>query len=167
MAEIIRRRVATVGVAIGAMLAMAVPPAHAQDDSAGGSIGGSIGGSVEINPPAAHRPRPQASRAAPRAEAQARPTHRAAARGGGFDGAWQVTASGNCSGAGSSQYTVTGGRIVGPYGGGRVSPSGAVSTVGSVAGLSVVSEGRLQGSSGQGIYHQSDGCSGPWVAMKL
>ena len=86
----------------------------------------------------------------------------------GFDGTWSVSAAGPCSGAGTSQVMISGGRIMGQNGGsGHVTPGGSVSTVGVVNGVTVVGEGRISGQFGSGIYRQSDGCSSSWDAVKL
>ena len=86
----------------------------------------------------------------------------------GFDGTWSVSAAGPCSGAGTSQVMISGGRIMGQNGGsGHVSPGGTVSTVGVVNGVTVVGEGQISGRFGSGIYRQSDGCSSSWDAVKL
>ena len=143
----------------------------AQADSVGGSIGGSIGGSfggsIEVSPgaPAARRApraRPVPDEAAPvqrRAAARPRPS---------FDGAWSVSSGGGCSAAGTSQVTISGGRVISQAGvTGHVSPSGAVNTMSSYNGLTVVGRGQITGQSAQGVYRQSDGCQGTWSAVKL
>ena len=85
-----------------------------------------------------------------------------------FDGAWMVSADGPCSGAGTSQVLISGGRIVGQNGGGgHVSPSGIVDTIANIDGVTVIGQGRIHGRTASGVYRQSDGCSSSWSAVKL
>lgn len=140
--------------------------ALAQSGSVGGSIGKgdkSISGSQE---PA--RTLPPQQDAAPRAKNSSR-TGSSSGRGGGanFDGAWAVSAVGvTCSGGSQSAVVVTSGRIIGQGVSGQVSPNGAVNTVGSSNGITIISTGKLSGRSGSGTFRQSDGCTGRWSAVK-
>jgi len=144
--------------------------AFAQSGSVGGSIGKgdkSISGSQE---PA--RALPPQQDVAPRAKS----SNRAGSTGGGgsgggsggnFDGAWAVSAVGvTCSGGSQSAVVVTSGRIIGQGVSGQVSPNGAVNTVGSSNGITIISSGKLSGRSGTGTFRQSDGCTGRWSAVK-
>ncbi len=150
----------------------------AQAVDGGGSIGGSIDVPARTLPRPVPRIRPKTSRPAPapaavggQAARPPAPEHRAASRKSpspSFDGAWSVSSDGPCASAGSSQVTIAGSRIIGQTGvSGRVSPSGAVRTLGSFNGLTVEGKGQIVGSSASGMYHQSDGCSGSWTAIKL
>jgi hypothetical protein len=97
------------------------------------------------------------------------------ARGGGYDGTWNVvfaTTRGACSSGYSVPFTVIGNRVT-SAGGGRV--SGSVSRAGGVAvqvsvGASRASGGgRLAGMSGAGSWSgiiQGDRCSGTWQASR-
>lgn len=100
---------------------------------------------------------------------RAQPVHRPHTPGrASFDGAWTVSAAGPCLSAGTSQVMISGSRIMGQNGeGGHVSPSGAVTTVGNIDGVTVVGNGQISGRSASGIYQQSDGCSGSWNAVKF
>ena len=100
----------------------------------------------------------------------------AVARGGLYDGVWNVvfaTTRGNCSSGYSVPFTVAGGRVS-SAGGGRV--SGSVSRAGGVAvnvsvGASRASGGgRLAGTSGAGTWRgiiSGDRCSGTWQATRI
>lgn len=153
--------------------------------------GGGIGGSLVEPEVAPARPKPRASRPAaahvapaprvivkreiiyePRYVARPAPPtrRRGEAREGGlasYDGVWTVSSGGGCSGAGTGQVTISAGRIIGSSGTGRVSATGAVSTVSAVAGLTIVGQGQIVGRSASGVYRQSDGCTGSWSAVKL
>ena len=97
------------------------------------------------------------------------------ARGGAYDGTWNVvfaTTRGTCSSGYSVPFTVVGTRVT-SAGGGRV--SGSVSRGGGVAvQVSVGSSranggGRLAGMSGAGSWAgiiQGDRCSGTWQASR-
>jgi len=99
----------------------------------------------------------------------------AAARGGAYDGIWNVvfaTTRGNCRSGYSVPFTVTGGRVS-SAGGGRV--SGSVNRAGGVAvdvsvGASRASGGgRLVGTYGAGSWRgiiSGDRCSGTWQATR-
>lgn len=151
--------------------------------------GGGIGGSLEAPETRTVHARPRASRAAaPRTAPASRvivkrevvyepryvtrpaaPQRRSAGQGAGlasYDGVWSVS-SGGCSGAGTGQVMISGGRISSSSGSGSVSPSGAVSTVSTVNGLTIVGQGRITGQFASGVYRQSDGCTGSWSAVKL
>ncbi len=149
---------------VAALAALWAAPALAQSGSVGGQIGKgdkSISGSQE---PA--RALPPQQPAAPRAKA----ANRASSGGGGggsFDGAWAVSAVGvTCSGGSQSAVVVTSGKIIGQGLSGQVSANGVVNTVGNANGITIISTGKLTGRSGSGTFHQSDGCSGRWTAMK-
>jgi hypothetical protein len=147
-------------VATGANLALA--------DSTGGSIGSNektLSGSVQTPHPAeAERP---AGRSRP-----ARQTRRSSpqeAGGGGvarFDGNWTVVLSAGCAAAGTASVTVSGGRLTSLGVSGTVSPNGGFRTVSQAGAATVISTGRINGSTGSGTYRQSDGCSGSIRAIK-
>jgi hypothetical protein len=98
-----------------------------------------------------------------------------AARGGAYDGIWNVvfaTTRGNCSSGYSVPFTVTGGRVS-SAGGGRVSGSvnrrGAVAVSVSVGASRASGGGRLTGTSGAGSWSgiiKGDRCSGIWQATR-
>ncbi len=147
-------------------LGLAVGPsaAHAQG-SAGGSIGNdekAVSGSRPERAVERERP-PRRSRAT---EETRRPGPRQS--GGGFDGAWIVSAVGiTCQGGSSNAVVISGGRIIGNnVSSGRVSSNGSVYATGGSGGLTNVTTGRLSGRGGSGTFRQSDGCTGRWTAAK-
>jgi hypothetical protein len=97
------------------------------------------------------------------------------ARGGAYDGTWNVvfaTTRGNCSSGYSVPFMVTGSRVS-SAGGGRVSGSvnraGAVAVNVSVGASKASGGGRLAGASGAGAWHgiiTGDRCSGTWQATR-
>jgi hypothetical protein len=97
------------------------------------------------------------------------------ARGGGYDGTWNVTFAttrGTCSSGYSVPFTVIGNRVT-SAGGGRVSGSvnrgGAVAVRVSVGASHASGGGRLAGYSGAGYWRgiiQGDLCSGTWQASR-
>jgi hypothetical protein len=134
---------------------------------------GSAGGSIGNDDKAVSGSRSTTTREAPvrRKPAEEPPPRRSSSRrsgssGGNFDGNWVVNASPGCAASGTGQVMISGGRIVGQGISGSISPSGAIRTVGSMNGLTVVSSGRASGSSASGVYRQSDGCSGTWRGMR-
>lgn len=146
----------------------------AQTQLAQAEGGGSIGGSIDPAPAAAaprpQRPRPRAQpqrqAPAPRSAERRAPARRAA--GASFDGAWTVSAGGACASAGTNQVVISGRNVISQgMVTGHVSAGGAVTTLASINGLTVSGRGQIVGSSASGIYRQSDGCSGPWSAIKL
>ncbi len=155
---------------LGTAISGLVPTADAQAQvqvAQAGSEGGSLGGAIP--PPTPTVPRP---RIKPRIVQERRPIPRPA-RGPGdggvskFDGTWSVSSGGGCSAAGNGQVSIAHGRIMSPNGSGRVGPDGSVSTVSTAAGLSIVGQGRIVGNEASGSYRQSDGCVGPWSAVRL
>jgi len=161
------RRSAWTGFALAASLLLA-PHALAQSGSVGGSIGKedkSISGSQA---PAA-RSVPPSAQSVPRAKSASR-SNSGGSRGGGsansFDGTWTFVgvSSGNCSGSVTLQ--IANGRLIGEGVSGSVSANGAISAVGAANGVSGVSTGRLNGTTGSGSWQQSDGCTSRWVAQK-
>ncbi len=86
---------------------------------------------------------------------------------GAFDGAWNVSSDGFCSASGVNQVVILGHSISGQGLVGTVSSSGAIHTISTFYGLSIVGDGRISGGSAAGSYRQSDGCSGRWSAYKL
>ena len=137
----------------------------AQAGSAGGSLGNeekSLSGTREARPERpSHKPAEETHRSQP-----SRPS-RGGDGGGNFDGAWVVVSVGTtCSGGSSSAVVVTSGRILGQGLSGQVSAGGSVTAVSSRNGITITNVGRLSGRSGSGSFHQSDGCSGRWTAMK-
>ena len=169
------------GVEACPLRAFAEPLVVAQEE------GGGLGGSLAMPETRTVRAKPRPSRVAtprrtsvPRvivkrevvyAPSPAAPAERRRARRGdglvSYDGVWAVSAAGPCSGAGSGQAMIAGGRITSSTGSGTISPNGAVSTVSAVNGVTIVAQGQLSGRSGSGIYRQSDGCTAPWTAVKL
>ena len=94
--------------------------------------------------------------------------HGGASRGvGAYNGAWMVSSEGACTGLGSGQVTIIGGRIIGPNGAGRVSPGGFVRTIQNINGVTVTGQGQISGTMAAGTFRQSDGCSGTWTAVKM
>lgn len=138
--------------------------------SQGGSLsGGSLGGSIDSAPAA----RPKRAAAAVQAPARRTQPESPRSRGGGaslssYDGAWSVTSTG-CSGAGTGQVTISNGRVITQTGAvtGRVSPQGVVNTASSFNGVTFTGTGQIRGQSAYGSFHQSDGCTGSWRAIKL
>jgi hypothetical protein len=96
----------------------------------------------------------------------ARPEQAARPSGGGFDGIWAVASSPGCGLVARSAVQVTRNRISGDGVSGTIDASGNVRTVGYGGGLSVISKGRVSGTSGSGTYEVSNGCTGTWVAQK-
>ena len=149
-------------------LGLSIPiAANAQVQAAqAGTEGGSLGGVI---PPASRASR---LRAEPKMEHERRPSPRSVRRSeeGGlakFDGTWSVSSGGGCPTAGNGEVTIAHGRIMAANGNGRVGPDGSVSTVSTVAGMTVVGQGRIVGNAASGSYRQSDGCVGPWSAVRL
>jgi hypothetical protein len=97
------------------------------------------------------------------------------ARGGAYDGTWNVvfaTTRGTCSSGYSVPFTVVGTRVT-SAGGGRVSGSvgrgGGVAVQVSVGSSRATGGGRLAGLSGAGSWNgiiQGDRCSGTWQASR-
>ncbi len=97
------------------------------------------------------------------------------ARGGAYDGTWNVvfaTTRGTCSSGYSIPFMVAGTRVS-SAGGGRVSGSvgrgGGVAVQVSVGSSRAVGGGRLAGTSGAGSWNgviQGDRCSGTWQATR-
>ncbi len=97
------------------------------------------------------------------------------ARGGAYDGTWNVvfaTTRGTCSSGYSVPFTVIGNRVT-SAGGGRVSGSinrgGGVAVQVSVGASHASGGGRLAGMSGAGYWRgiiQGDPCSGTWQATR-
>ncbi|PDT85736.1 hypothetical protein CO669_31130 [Bradyrhizobium sp. Y36] len=155
---------------LSAALAIAVMPdiAHAQSGSAGGSIGNdekSLSGSRET--PRAAEPSKPARRSTPAAGESGRAPQRSSGGGGGnFDGAWVLTSVGATCAGSTDTVVITSGRLVGQYGTGQVSPSGATSGTGAAGGLTWTMSGRFSGRSGSGTFKRSDGCVGTWTGSK-
>jgi hypothetical protein len=97
------------------------------------------------------------------------------ARGGAYDGTWNVvfaTTRGTCSSGYSVPFTVVGTRVT-SAGGGRVSGSvsrgGGVAVQVSVGSSRASGGGRLAGMTGAGSWSgiiQGDRCSGTWQATR-
>ena len=140
--------------------------ADAQVSSAqAGTEGGSLGGAI----PSIHKgSKPWLP---PGVVDERRSSPRLARRSGDglakFDGTWSVSSGGGCQTAGTGQVTIAQGRIIAANGNGRVGPDGSVSTVSTVAGMTIVGQGRIVGNAASGSYRQSDGCVGPWSAVRL
>jgi hypothetical protein len=139
-------------------------PALAQSGSVGGSIGNddkSVSGSRQDR---STEPAPDAHRGTP--DEQRSSARRSGGGGAGnFDGAWVVVSVG-CGGTSTGAVVVTSGKIIGEGVSGRVSPSGAASSVGHYNGITVISSGHVSGRSGTGIFRRSDGCAGTWTSSK-
>jgi hypothetical protein len=97
------------------------------------------------------------------------------ARGGAYDGTWNVvfaTQRGNCSSNNSVPFTVTGTRVSSAGGGkvtGGIGPGGNVSVRISVSASVASGSGRLAGNSGAGRWSgiiTGDKCSGSWQATR-
>ncbi len=110
------------------------------------------------------QPKQQAQ--APQRGSVARPEQAAQPSGGGFDGTWAVASSPGCGLIARSSVRVARGRIRGQGVSGSIDASGNVRTVSYGGGLSVISKGRVSGTSGSGTYQVSTGCTGTWVAQK-
>jgi hypothetical protein len=106
------------------------------------------------------KPQPQQRRSVGQQEQAARPS------GGSFDGIWAVASSPGCGLVGRSAVQVIRGRISGDGVSGSIDGAGNVRTVGYGGGLSVISKGRVSGTSGSGTYEVSNGCTGTWTARK-
>ena len=109
-------------------------------------------------------PRQQAQ--APQRRSVARPEQAGQPSGGGFDGNWAVASSPGCGLVARSAVRVARGRIRGQGVSGSIDASGNVRTVSYGGGLSVISKGRVSGTSGSGTYRVSTGCTGTWVAQR-
>jgi hypothetical protein len=147
-------------------LIVLLPQLAAAQGSSGGSIGNddkSVSGSRgdrSVEPSAA----PRGSK--PSSDEPRSSSRRSGGGGGGnFDGAWVVVSVG-CGGSSTSAVMVTSGKIIGDGLSGRVSPSGAASSVGHYNGVTVISSGHVSGRSGSGTFRRSDGCSGTWASSK-
>lgn len=148
---------ALVGVSFGSASVRSTELVVAQ----AGSYGGSIGKQDKSVSGAEEQPRRARSRAY-REPAEPRRQIR-----NSFDGTWSVQAFGqNCSNNSVAAVVVSGGHVVGQGVTGTVSPSGAVRTVGAAGAVSITSHGQLRGASGSGVYRQSDGCIGRWIAAR-
>ena len=145
----------------------------AQSGSTGGSIGNenkSLSGSRQDR---SADPAPAAPKSKPAAEEQPRNSSRKVDRGGGgggggggnFDGAWSVISVG-CGGSSTMGFVISSGQISGEGLSGRVSPSGAASSVWSNGQITSNASGRFSGRSGSGGFRRTDGCSGTWSASK-
>jgi hypothetical protein len=97
------------------------------------------------------------------------------ARGGSYDGIWNVvfaTTRGTCSSGYSVPFTVSGSRVTSAGGGrvsGSVNRSGGVAVQVSVGASHATGGGRLAGTSGAGSWRgiiQGDACSGTWQATR-
>jgi hypothetical protein len=95
-----------------------------------------------------------------------RPDQVVPSSGGNFDGIWAVASSPGCGLVARSAVQVTRSRIRGDGVSGSIDAAGNVRTVSYGGGLSVISKGRVSGTSGSGTYEVSNGCSGTWVAKK-
>lgn len=84
-----------------------------------------------------------------------------------FDGTWKVVTSPGCGLFGRSLVRISRGRIVGLGLRGSVDPNGRVRSISRGFGRSVVSTGRVGGSSGSGTYRVSTGCTGTWVGHRV
>ena len=171
MQNAIRRRIKTALLCVSLATAIGPSIALAQSGSAGGSIGNdekSLSGSRQA--PRSVEPERPARRSNPEAEEPRRSASRSGGGGGGggnFDGAWVVVSTGiTCSGSSTAAVVVSSGKIIGEGLSGRVSPSGAASSVGNYNGITVVSSGHVSGRSGSGTFKRSDGCTGTWTSSK-
>jgi hypothetical protein len=97
------------------------------------------------------------------------------ARGGAYDGTWNVvfaTKRGTCSSGYSVPFTVVGTHVTSAGGGrvaGSVSRGGGVAVQVSVGSSHASGGGRLAGTSGAGSWSgiiQGDRCSGTWQATR-
>ncbi len=144
---------------------VAVPATAVSQGATGGSLGNdnkSLSGASEKRQSEPARRERSERRETPRRESKPRSS------GGGFDGAWVVTAVGvTCSGSSRNAVIVSSGRIIGNnVTSGTVGSSGAVYATGGSGGLTNVTTGRLSGRGGGGTFRQSDGCTGRWTASK-
>ncbi|MDB5504540.1 MAG: hypothetical protein JWR89_4442 [Tardiphaga sp.] len=150
-------------LAIALVIALGPTTARAQG-SAGGSIGNddkAVSGSRSTTTREAPARRSRQTEEPPR-----RVPRRSGGGGGNFDGSWTVTASPGCAASGTGTVMVSGGRVSGQGISGTVSPNGATRTVGYIDSITIVSSGRVTGTTSSGVYRQSDGCSGTWRGMK-
>src|SRR5690348_7246192 len=97
------------------------------------------------------------------------------ARGGAYDGVWNVTFAttrGTCSSGYSVPFTVAGSRVSSAGGGrvsGSVSRAGGVAVQVSVGASHAAGGGRLAGNAGAGSWRgviSGDNCSGTWQATR-
>jgi hypothetical protein len=140
--------------------------ALAQSGSAGGSIGNDDTSLSGSRPDRAAEPEPLLRKGKAAPEEQHNSSGRTGGGGGGnFDGAWIVVSVG-CGGSSTSAVVVTSGKIIGEGLTGRVTPSGAASSVGHYNGVTIISFGRVSGRSGSGTFRRSDGCAGTWTSSK-
>ncbi len=165
---VLRRRAVSLWIGLGTACFGLLVPLHADaqvQSAQAGTDGGSLGGGI---PPTSRAPRP---RVRPKADHERRPSPRLARRPedglAKFDGTWSVSSGGGCPTAGNGEVRVAHGRIIAANGNGRVGPDGSVNTVTTVAGMTVVGQGRIVGNAASGSYRQSDGCVGPWSAVRL
>lgn len=134
---------------------------------------GSAGGSIGNDDKAVSGSRPERSlspdRPAQPRHSEPRHSRRSGSGGGGgnFDGAWSISSAGiTCSDTFREVVVVTSGKLIGNYGRGTVSGSGAVRGHGNYNGIGVTSQGRFSGRAGSGTFQRSDGCRGRWTATK-
>jgi hypothetical protein len=110
------------------------------------------------------QPKPQTQ--AQQRRSVARPEQAARPSGGSFDGIWALASSPGCGLVARSAVQVIRNRISGDSVSGTIDAAGNVRTVSYGGGLSVISKGRVSGTSGSGTYAVSNGCTGTWVAQK-
>ena len=154
---------AGLGVACCGLLSALSVEARAQTVQAG-SEGGSLSGGI---PPAHRATRPQVRPTTHHEQRSVRTAGRPDDGLARFDGTWSVSSGGGCPAAGNGEVRIAHGHVLAANGSGRVGPDGAVDTVTTVAGMTVVGQGRIVGNAASGSYRQSDGCTGPWSAVRL
>ncbi|MEH2469573.1 hypothetical protein V1281_001179 [Nitrobacteraceae bacterium AZCC 2161] len=150
---------------IALVIALGPNAAHTQG-SAGGSIGNDDKAVSGSRPERAVTREAPARRSRQTEEPPRRASRRSGGGGGNFDGNWTVTASPGCAASGTGTVVMSGSRVSGQGISGTVSPNGATRTVGYIDSITIVSSGRITGTTSSGVYRQSDGCSGTWRGMK-
>lgn len=147
-----------------ALLMTAAISSHAQAGMSGTSERAEQQNITQAQAAAPPQSKPQAQ--APQRRSVAGPQQAARPSVGSFDGIWAVASSPGCGLVARSAVQVTRNRISGDGVNGTIDSSGNVRTVSYGGGLSVISRGRVSGSSGSGTYVVSSGCTGTWVAQK-
>ncbi len=165
----IRRSIPIVLLALLMPLACGSGVAYAQSGSAGGSIGNdekSLSGSRQA-PRAVESSKP-ARRAKPESDEPRRASRKSGGggSGGNFDGTWVAVSVGTPCGSATERFVISGGRIMGEWSSGQVSPNGSSRGHGSAGGVSWTSSGRMSANSGSGSFVRSDGCTGRWTASR-
>ena len=84
-----------------------------------------------------------------------------------FDGTWSVTSTGCSKSPGQMVFMISSGKFIGEGLSGGVSPSGVSNSVWTNGQITSNGSGRFSGRKGSGSFHQTNGCSGRWMASKM